>query len=39
MLQVVFKEEEKATVIYYIHDYCPSLEYNDNAFVICTDDD
>lgn len=34
-----FEEEEKDTVLGYIRDYCPSLDYEDNTFKIRSDED
>lgn len=34
-----FGEEQKGTVIEYVRDYCPDLEYQNNAFKIKSDDD
>lgn len=34
-----FGEEEKGTVLNYIRDYCPDLEYQSNAFRIKSDDE
>jgi hypothetical protein len=34
-----FEEEQKGTVMDYIRDYCPDLEYQNNAFKIKSDDE
>jgi len=34
-----FEEQEKNTVLDYIRDYCPGLDYQDNAFKIRSDED
>ena len=34
-----FEEEQKGTVIDYVRDYCPDLEYQNNSFKIKSDDD